>query len=192
MHAEVMIMVSHTWVHFLGLDSQLYWLNSLICLIQQRYNRHTSSECQQHQQTCSHRYCHMISSPLSARLHGAATQLSFDMQPPSSQQQRVSEAMSRLPSIATSKSHHLPNGKHPQAHAQSLPGTPTEPNQQDSSSGAAGSSRKSPSTMMRPRSTQVLLPETLRYGTSNSFMHVNFALQCTCRVCYADRILPCC
>ena len=90
------------------------------------------------------------------------------MQPPASQQQRVSEAMSRLPSIATSKSHHLPNGKHPQGHAQSLPGTPTEPNQQDSSSGAAGSSRKSPSTMMRPRSTQVLLPETLRYGTTVS------------------------
>lgn len=82
------------------------------------------------------------------------------VQPPSSQQLRAGEP--RLPSIATGKSHHLPNGKHPQGHAQSLPGTPTEPNQQDSSSGAAGSSRKSPTTMMRPRSTQVLLPETLR------------------------------
>ncbi|KAL3130946.1 hypothetical protein ABBQ38_000269 [Trebouxia sp. C0009 RCD-2024] len=81
-------------------------------------------------------------------------------EPPSSQQLRAGEP--RLPSIATGKSHHLPNGKHPQGHAQSLPGTPTEPNQQDSSSGAAGSSRKSPTTMMRPRSTQVLLPETLR------------------------------
>lgn len=67
--------------------------------------------------------------------------------------------MSRLPSIATGKSHHLPNG----SKVQSLPGTPTEGNQQDSNNGAAGGSRKSPSTMMRPRSTQVLLPETLRY-----------------------------
>ena len=72
--------------------------------------------------------------------------------------------MSRLPSIATGKSHHLPNGKHPQGLAQSLPGTPTEANQQDNASGAAGSSRRSPTTMMRPRSTQILLPETLRYG----------------------------
>lgn len=81
--------------------------------------------------------------------------------------------MSRLPSIATGKSHHLPNGNKGQSNGnkglpngtkgQSLPGTPTEGNQQDSSTGAAGSSRKSPSTMMRPRSTQVLLPETLRY-----------------------------
>lgn len=75
-------------------------------------------------------------------------------EPPASQQQ----PMSRLPSIATGKSHHLPNG----SKVQSLPGTPTEGNQQDSNNGAAGGSRKSPSTMMRPRSTQVLLPETLR------------------------------
>ena len=70
--------------------------------------------------------------------------------------------MSRLPSIATGKSHHLPNSKHSQGLAQSPSGTPTEPNQQDGTNGAAGSSRKSPSTMMRPRSTQILLPETLR------------------------------
>lgn len=67
--------------------------------------------------------------------------------------------MSRLPSIATGKGHHLPNGKS----GQSLPGTPTEGTQQDTATGAAlGGSRKSPNTMMRPRSTQVLLPETLR------------------------------
>ena len=66
-------------------------------------------------------------------------------------------AMSRLPSIATGKGHPLPNGKGGQGG--SLPGTPTEGGQQDSNNGAAGGSRKSPSTIMRPRSTQVLSSE---------------------------------
>lgn len=76
----------------------------------------------------------------------------FTMQVAASQQQ---PSMSRqLPSIATGKGHPLPNGKGVQGG--SLPGTPTEGAQQDSNNGAAGGSRKSPSTIMRPRSTLVL------------------------------------
>lgn len=83
----------------------------------------------------------------------------------SSQQQQ--QAMSRLPSIATGKGHPLANGKGVQggskgAQGVSLPGTPTEGAQQDSNNGAAGGSRKSPSTIMRPRSTQVLSADVTR------------------------------
>lgn len=75
--------------------------------------------------------------------------------------------MSRLPSIATGKGHPLANGKGVQGGSKggqgvSLPGTPTEGAQQDSNNGAAGGSRKSPSTIMRPRSTQVLSADVTR------------------------------